>query len=142
MHQLTIEREFSIPVSELFNAWSNIDVIARWFAPGDMTVPHAEVDLKEGGNYQIVMQDPDGSQHIIEGHYLNIEKDKNLTFSWQWKDSPTKTKVQVDFTSIDEQRSKLSLLHTEFPDQEMCDKHQMGWNGCLDNLNKLTEVNA
>lgn len=44
------------------------------------------------------------------------------------------TKVEVLMTELDSGRSKLELIHTEFIDQEDCNKHHEGWLGCLENL--------
>lgn len=136
MFQLTINQEFNSPVARLFQAWSNIDVIKCWFAPGNMSVPEATADVCEGGNYRIVMQDTDGSQHIIGGKYQEVVTNERLVFSWQWEGNPNATKVTVLFKALDDERSALELIHSEFNDQETCDKHNMGWNGCLMNLPK------
>lgn len=137
MHQLTIEQTFNLPLEQLFNAWKDIETIKQWFAPGDMTVPEASNDFKVGGKYRIVMRDSDNGDHIIGGKYLTIENNKQLSFSWQWEGSPHTTKVDIAFRKLDEQRAALTLVHSEFADQEACDKHEQGWNGCLANLQKL-----
>jgi len=136
MLQLQIDQEFNVPVSKLFKAWSNPEVVKKWFAPGDMSVPEASLELKEGGQYRFVMQEPEGEQHIIGGTYLEIVENEKLSFSWQWEGAPHATRVDVHFSDIDGMRSRLTLLHSEFEDQETCDKHEMGWNGCLANLQK------
>jgi uncharacterized protein YndB with AHSA1/START domain len=137
MHQLTIEQQFNTNVASLFNAWCRIDMIKRWFAPGDMTVPEATAEFREGGAYRIVMQDNEGGQHIVGGTYLEIIPNEKLTFSWQWEGSPTTSKVSIVFKSISENSSGLVLVHAEFADQESCDKHAQGWRGCLANLQKV-----
>jgi len=134
MYQLTIHREFDTPVDRLYQAWSQVDTIKRWFAPGSMTVPLAEAEVKTGGRYRIVMQDDDGSQHIVGGQYRQVVANQRLDFSWQWEGSPKATNVSVRFKSLDGDRSALELVHSEFDDQETCDKHDSGWNGCLVNL--------
>lgn len=137
MYQLTIEQTFDMSVSDLFNAWRDLDTIKRWFAPGDMTVPEATADVREGGSYRIVMQDSDGEQHIVGGRYLEVIENQKLSFSWQWEGSPHTTQVEVHFSALGEQQAKLELIHSEFADQESCDKHDQGWRGCLVNLEKI-----
>ena len=134
MFQLTINQEFNTPVAKLFHAWCNVEVIKRWFAPGDMSVPEASADVREGGNYRFVMQDTDGTQHIVGGKYQAVIQNQRLVFSWQWEGSPNTTKVTLLFKDLADDRSSLELVHSEFNDQEECDKHNMGWNGCLQNL--------
>ena len=136
MLQLTIEQEFDTSLSTLFQAWINPAMIQKWFAPGDMFVPEAEVDARVGGKYRIVMQETDGSQHIVSGEYHNIELNERIDFSWRWQDSDITTLVTVLFKSNGDKGSSLELIHKEFVDQQSCDKHNMGWIACLDNLHK------
>ncbi|TQV85081.1 SRPBCC family protein [Aliikangiella coralliicola] len=137
MFELTINRKFSTSVNQLFEAWKNPEVMQRWFAPGDMSVPEASVDFRENGEYRIVMQESDGEQHVVGGTYKKIEENKTLVFSWRWEGSPATTLVALQFNAINESSSELVLSHSEFADQEACDKHEQGWNGCLANLLKL-----
>ena len=51
MFELTINRQFNVSVEQLFNAWCNPKLIQKWFAPGNMTVPEATADVREGGTY-------------------------------------------------------------------------------------------
>mgnify|MGYP002700097973 FL=1 len=140
MFELTIQRSFNTPVAKLFEAWCKPEIIQKWFAPGSMTVPEAISDLKEGGKYRIVMHDGDeGTDHIVGGEYQNIIKDKFLKFTWQWEGNPMVTQVAIKFNALDDNKSELELSHSEFAEQEACDKHEMGWNGCLANLSKITD---
>ncbi len=137
MFQLIMNQAFDAPVAQLYKAWSDLETIKRWFAPGDMTVPEATADVRAGGNYRIVMQATDGSQHIVSGRYHEVIDGEKLVFSWQWEGSPNITQVTILFTAIDENKSALQLIHNEFDDQQTCDKHQQGWNGCITNLLKI-----
>ena len=136
MFELSIKREFNTAVSTLFNAWTDPILVTKWFAPGDICVAEADVDATEGGQYRIVMQDVDGKQFIVSGTYQEIIENERLVFSWKWQDSDITTKVKVLFEVRKNNASALELIHTEFVDQESCDKHNMGWNGCLANLYK------
>ncbi len=140
MFELSMQRSFNTPVAKLFEAWCKPEVIQKWFAPGSMTVPEASSDLREGGVYRIVMHDADeDANHIVGGEYKKVIKDKLLEFTWQWEGNPMVTKVCVKFNALGDGRSELHLSHSEFAEQEACDKHEMGWNGCLANLTKITE---
>ena len=135
MFELTIQRSFNVSVSQLFNAWCNPVVIQKWFAPGNMTVPEATADVRKGGKYRIVMHDADeASDHTIGGEYQQVVENELLVFTWQWEGNPIATRVAVSFNALGDNTSELILKHSEFDNQEACDKHEMGWNGCLSNL--------
>jgi len=137
MYQLNISQEFNAPVEALFNAWAKPEVVSKWFAPGEMTVPEAELEFKKGGQYRIVMQNKDNEQFIVGGEYLEIQAPNKLVFSWQWSTSPHATRVTVLFSKLADNKSKLELTHTELETQESCDQHHQGWMGCLANLPKV-----
>jgi uncharacterized protein YndB with AHSA1/START domain len=136
MFTLDITHTFDLPVAALFKAWSQPAQLQKWFAPGAMTVPSAEADCRPGGHYRIVMEDADGAQHIVGGEYQTVEENQRLCFSWRWQGSEHTTLVDVRFTALSDQRSQLTLTHTEFVDQDSRDKHHQGWQGCLANLDQ------
>jgi len=138
MFQLDIEQNFNTTVEQLFQAWSNINIMKTWFAPGTMTVPEATADVSVNGVYRIVMQEDDGSQHIVGGQYKEIVTNQKLVFSWQWEGSPNTTLVTVMFQKVDDKTSKLILNHSEFIEAEFRDHHLQGWHGCLANLQRIS----
>jgi Activator of Hsp90 ATPase homolog 1-like protein len=57
---LRIERTFEAPTRAVFDAWTNVEVLRRWWhAERDWETPHAEVDLRVGGAIRAVMRNPD-----------------------------------------------------------------------------------
>ncbi|HEY8587256.1 MAG TPA: SRPBCC domain-containing protein [Rhodanobacter sp.] len=133
MFELTLNKRCNAPVGRVYAAWSTADQVRRWFAPGDMSVPESEVDFRVGGNYRIVMQEPDGQRHIVGGVYREIVENERIAFSWSWEGSEVTTEVQVHFKAAGEQ-TDLTLIHREFATSEARDHHQQGWEGCLANL--------
>ncbi|MCW9045775.1 MAG: SRPBCC domain-containing protein [Alphaproteobacteria bacterium] len=135
MFEVTLQRKFNMPANKLYRAWCDPQIIRQWFAPGEMTVPEATADVREGGSYRIVMRDNDtGEDHIVGGVYQKVEDNKALAFTWQWEGNPIATKVSLTIEALSDEACELTLHHSEFADQDACDKHEMGWNGCLANL--------
>ena len=44
------------------------------------------------------------------------------------------TRVTIDSRALSEAETELTLTHEGFPDTEMRDKHNEGWEGCLSRL--------
>jgi len=137
MYQLDIEQTLNTPIQQVFNAWTQAELIKAWFAPGDMTVPEAYSEPSTGGKYKIVMQEPDGEQHIVDGEFKRVIPFHTLHFTWQWQDSPNTTLVIINLTEVNENTTLLKLNHSEFTEAEFRDKHQHGWLSCLANLQKV-----
>lgn len=139
MFELKMQRTFNTSVEKLFAAWCEAETIKKWFGPGSMQVPEASADVTIGGKYRIVLEDPDdGSQHILGGEYREIKLNEALVFTWAWEGSPNTTEVTLGFKALDDGKSELTVHHTEFVDQDACDKHEMGWNGCFVKLAAFT----
>ncbi len=94
MHTLTLTEILSAPSARVFQAWTNVDQMKRWFAPGDLRVPEAVADVRPGGRYRIVMERADGQQHIAAGEYREVVPNERLSFSWQWEGSDAITMVR------------------------------------------------
>lgn len=62
--RLVITRTLHAPIERVYAAWTNEDMIRQWFWPAPaMRVPEAELDVREGGSYRIVMQNADGDSY-------------------------------------------------------------------------------
>jgi uncharacterized protein YndB with AHSA1/START domain len=133
MFELTMNKRCNAPVARVFAAWCTTDLMRRWFGPGEMTVPEAEVDLRVGGAYRVVMRRPDGQTLIIGGIYREIVTNQRLCFSWQWEGSEAVTEVELTFRAAGEQ-TDLTLVHREFETEAARDDHNKGWQGCLAKL--------
>lgn len=136
MYQLTINKQFSLPISKLFDAWKKPELLQKWFAPGELQVQEAETDFKVGGKYRIVMTNPDGNSMIVGGTYLEIIDMHRLVFSWKWEASPNTTKVEINFQSVNDISSQLTLIHSEFLNEDEEQQHNHGWS---DMMRKLSE---
>jgi uncharacterized protein YndB with AHSA1/START domain len=134
MAKLSMTERFPAARERVYAAWISAEQIRRWFAPGSMTVPEAEVDLRPGGRYRIVMQGKDGGLHVALGQYREIVPNERLAFTWQWEGGEVTTLVELTFRAIDAGTTELTLEHTQFPDEAVRDRHREGWTGCLLNL--------
>jgi len=135
--RLELRRTFDVPRTVLFDAWTRPDSVREWFAPGEMTVPFAEIDFREGGRYRIAMRNPDGSQYIVSGTYRKIVPAERLVFTWRWEGDPEETLVTITFDER-EGRTEMVLRHERFASKESHDRHLDGWNGCIEKLGRMT----
>ena len=136
--KLVINKQIQAPVDKVYAAWTNPALIRQWFAPGEMTVPNAEADVRAGGAYLIHMHDGDaGSDHILSGEYEEVVLNQKLVFNWKWKDGVDRTQVTVELRPQGDNETLLTLTHRGFSQQEFADKHNEGWGSCLANLVKF-----
>ena len=133
-----LQRTFQAPREKVFQAWTRPEDLKRWSAPGDLTTPIAEVDLRVGGRYRIDMRAPDGTLHRVTGTYREVDPPNRLVYTWLWETTPgaTETLVTVEFHDR-AGRTEVVLTHERLPDAEARARHEHGWNGCFEKLATL-----
>ncbi len=134
-NSLVIKRTFPTTCERLFAMWTTEDLLKKWFCPGrDMTIPVAEADARVGGSYRIVMQNKDGETYSRSGVYEEVVPNEKLVFSWKWADSEIVTRVTIEFIALSDAETELTVTHDGFPESDMRDRHNEGWEGCLSRL--------
>ena len=132
--KLVVKRMFEAPVERVYAAWTEPEMMRQWFAPGDMSVPAAEADVRVGGRYRVEMQGGDCEFHVTGGVYREVIPNRRLVFTWQWEGTDLETLVTLEFRSVSASRTELTLIHEGFDSESTRDKHGFGWQGCLANL--------
>ena len=118
----------------VFAAWSQSEILQKWFAPGEMTVAHAEVDFRIGGQYLIRMQRDTGEQPTVCGRYQEIISDERLVFTWKWQGSEEEeTLVTVELSEL-ANGTEVCVTHEKLANTELLERHRYGWQGCLHKL--------
>ena len=133
---LRLRRTFDAPREEVFDAWTNPEVLRRWWAvtPAGRT-PVTDVDLRVGGSYKLTMEDPEaGTTHTVRGEYREVSRPERLVYSWCWvqEDGSTghESTVSVEFVGEGE-RTTVVLEHSGLESPESAERHVHGWEACL-----------
>ena len=79
---LELIREVPVSPEAVYAAWTTPASLVEWFAPRPYSVPLVEIDLRPGGGFRTVMNDPDG-QEIMDstGCYLEVVPDERLVWT-------------------------------------------------------------
>ena len=105
--------------------------------PGEAKALAAESDPRTGGRYRWVMQTPGGEIHDVSGVYREVIPNEKLVFTWAWKSTPERESLVTIEIKPDGDGSLLTLTHEQFFDADARDRHQQGWNGALDKMEKM-----
>lgn len=133
---LKVRRTFQAPRERVFRAWTDPIELARWFAPSDeysTLVPLLE--LQVGGKFRVEMHHKDGNVHRVSGTYREIKPPEKIVFTWLWDHEPgtDESLVTVEFHDLGPS-TEILLTHENLTNVEQRDKHEHGWNGCIDRL--------
>ena len=134
---LTLKRRFNAPPAKVFSAWTDPEKIMHWFGPEQAETLRAESDARVGGRYRIVMRTPDGEEHDVSGVYREVVPNQKLVFTWAWRSTPERESLVTVLLKSDGDGTLLTLMHEQFFDEPARDRHQHGWNGALEKLEKF-----
>ncbi len=133
---LTIKRRFNAGPDKVFNAWTDPEKVKRWMGPGEVKVLVTEGDPRTGGRYRWLMQAPDGEQHDVSGVYREVIPNEKLVFTWAWKSTPERESLVTITFKPDGGGTLMTFTHEQFFDEDARDRHQHGWNGSMEKLDK------
>jgi uncharacterized protein YndB with AHSA1/START domain len=137
--ELTMNRTFNAPRERLFRAWTVPAEMDRWFSPSPETTIRSSVDLRVGGAYKIELTT---GERVFGAHgiYREIVPPERLVFTWNaincGEVAATDTLVTVEFFDAGDE-TQVTLTHQGFPDVEMRDRHNQGWDGGFRRLEAL-----
>jgi uncharacterized protein YndB with AHSA1/START domain len=142
---LTLTRYIAAPPEKVYRAWTDSDVLKRWFAPRPYTTPHAELDVRPGGSSIVVMRGPDGVDMPSRGVYLHVEPNRRLVvtdaFTEAWRTSG-KAFMLLDLTFATEgegTRYTAIVRHWSTEDRDAHERmgFDVGWNAATDQLEEV-----
>jgi uncharacterized protein YndB with AHSA1/START domain len=137
-HVVRIERTFAATAEDVFDAWTNPEVMRRWFhcAP-DWDTPEAEVDLRVGGKVRVVMRRPDGTEAEARGVYTLIDRPHRLVMTWIFDDDPSNEQlIELSFSGS-ERSTTVLMVNSGISTDRRRGAQDEGWHGCLDELERL-----
>ncbi len=147
---LTISRTFNLPLGTVWKAWSDAEMMKKWWGPEEYTCPDCSNDFRVGGKFLASMQGKDGKKMWSTGTYKeilamkrivntdsfsdsegNIVSASNYDMPGEWNDE-----LLVTFEFEEENgKTNLKLQHEGLP-AEMMEDCRKGWQSSLDKIEK------
>ena len=159
--EIRIEKVFDAPREMVWKAWTEPEMIKKWWGPEGFTAPSAKIDLKVGGKYTYAMKGPKGSQwdrvmyssgifkeivlmeKIVVTDYFSDEHGNKIEPSKEGQDAdfPTEMTSTILFEEIEGGKTKLSIIYPK-PENEkqfqaiLKSGMKEGWLSSLDKMAK------
>ena len=150
MQTLTIERSYDAPAEKVWGAWTDPEVLARWWAPKGMANTLANTDVREGGLFRYCMSDGEkGVDFHGRGIYRRVEPYSRLSYMDTFADPegnpvpplhygvPGEEVIEtlVDVELKEEGEKTLMTVRMEnYFDEQMTEHMVAGWNTMFDKL--------
>jgi len=161
---IVISRIFKAPRGKVWQAWTNPEMVKKWWGPKGFWAPSVKIDFKVGGKYIYAMHGPSGSEFDLDmyssGVYKEIVPLKKLVVTDYFSDKkgnlvdlvimgmdadmPAEMEVIVTFADERGNKTKLTITYPKPKSEiqfEAMKKSGMedGWNSSLDKMAKLVE---
>ncbi|MEQ1650259.1 MAG: SRPBCC domain-containing protein [Hyphomicrobiaceae bacterium] len=78
---LVLARTIDAPRPYVFRAWTDPEILKRWFTPAPVITTECQIELKAGGLFRTVMQTPDGQLMASSGCILEVIPNQKLVFT-------------------------------------------------------------
>ena len=103
--ELTITREFELPVDLLFKAYVEADLVEQW-----MGTKVLKLESKRHGSYQFETTDPRGNKHGFNGVIHEFVPDQKITRTFEMENTPFGVQIEyLEFTGLTEDTSRLNM---------------------------------
>jgi uncharacterized protein YndB with AHSA1/START domain len=138
MFDFTINGILNANISQVYDAFTRPELIIKWCAPGNLSVSQFHSHFIPSGNYQMVLQSPDGFQQTVVGTYQDIQKNSTLSYTWRWEDTNDITKVEIHFSENANATTKIRLSQRGFKREQDMLQQQYSWLACFEKLPLVT----
>jgi uncharacterized protein YndB with AHSA1/START domain len=147
--KMTLTRSFDAPVSDVWRAWTESELLDQWWAPKPWKAETKSMDFRVGGTWLYSMVGPDNTKHWARADYTTIDPKKSFHVtdsfcdengnktndapSMKWKNSfnekgnGTEVTVQINFDSAKDLQTILDM------------GFEGGFTAGLNNLDELLE---
>ena len=114
---LTITREFDLPLELLFKAYEDAEIVERW-----MGTKVLKLENKKHGSYRFETTDPKGNKYGFNGVIHEFSPNQKITRTFEFENTPFGVQLEVlEFEQLTDETSKLTI-HTIFESVEQRDQ--------------------
>ena len=156
--EIAITRIFNAPRELVWKAWTEPEMIKKWWGPKDFTAPEIKVDLRKGGKYLYCMRSPEGNEYWSGGTFQEIVPFEKMVLTDSFsdekgnmvepvkygmsKDFPKEMQVTIKFEEYPQNgggKTKLTIAYAK-PESDASYEAivksgmESGWNESLDKL--------
>jgi uncharacterized protein YndB with AHSA1/START domain len=152
--ELTLTRTFDAPLELVWKAWTDQELVSKWWGPNGVTNPTCEIDATPGGIFHIVMLagadlgPMAGQKWPMLGSFTEVQEPEKLVITSSALDEHDQPFIENTFTvTFKEVDQKTTVtVHVEVTKAAESAKMalqgmEMGWNQQLDKLVQFVASN-
>lgn len=141
---IIVEAYIAARPKTVFRAWTDPEIVMKWFGPRPCSLLSADINLQVGGTWRFVMSEDDDGSMGFEGEYLVIDNDRRLVMIWSKFTEPSSAPresppmSQVDITlSAKGVGTDIRIVHSAIEDKDTRIGFTSGWEHGIKNLRDM-----
>jgi uncharacterized protein YndB with AHSA1/START domain len=108
---IRITRDFDAPPAQVFRAYVEPDLAARWLGPRSLTVTIVEWDARTGGHYRYTNERDGETIASFYGSFHEIRPAQRLVQTFTWQGAPDGVSLDtVTFEDLGDGRTRVTTL--------------------------------
>jgi uncharacterized protein YndB with AHSA1/START domain len=132
-----IQRTIPAPPTEVYRAWLDPELLARWAAPVGWEAVRVEVDERVGGHYRCTHIDDQGrTVGGFNSEILELVPDERIVLRWDFVDpdgrplEQASSRLTVALRPVPPDACELTLIHDRLA-PDVADSIHQGWSGTI-----------
>ena len=154
-----VVRMVSATPEEVWRAWTEADLVRRWWGPAGFTCPRADMTVRVGGTSHVTMQAPPeyGGMAIHNGWtYSEVQPPARLEFVSTFTDAdggvldpaeagipgpvPREVPHVVTIRAVGDGRTEVEVVESGYTEKQVRAMSQAGQEQCMDKLAALFDT--
>lgn len=150
---VVLTRTFDAPVEQVWKAWTQPELVQRWWGPTGFTAPVARMDVREGGRSLVAMRAPKefgGKDFYNTWTYTKVEPHVRLEYLFHFTDAqghrigpaaagippgvPDEVPHVVTFKRVGANRTEVTIVERGYLTDQARDLSAMGMSQCFDKM--------
>lgn len=108
--EVVMTREFNAPRELLFKAFTDPDLVPKWWGPYSVNTVVDQMEVRIGGIWRYIQRDEDGNEYAFRGVYHDIAAPERLVYTFEFEGMPGH--VVLETVTLTEQNGKTIMTDT------------------------------
>jgi uncharacterized protein YndB with AHSA1/START domain len=109
--EIVIRRLLNAPRELVYKVWTEAEHLAQWWGPNGFTITTNKLEVKPGGEWNVTMHGPDGTDYPNRIIFSEVVKPERLVYTHDSgiEDDPQQFFVTITFEAVEENKTMLTM---------------------------------
>lgn len=104
---IVMTRVFDAPRDLVFKAFTDPNLMSKWWGPRDLALTIDKMDVRPGGTWRFIQHDPAGNEYAFHGAYHLVDAPERIVSTFEFEGVPGHVLLQTATFEEFEGKTKL-----------------------------------